>query len=89
MIYFSDYLEFDPTSASPSENAVPMTPRPDNVINFPSSASPAEEEISKWVDLLVHQTDETPYPAHSSSEDMTDDDPLNVLAEALLDKGVL
>ena len=89
MIYFSDYLEFDPPSASLSENAVPVTPKPDNVINFPSSASPTEEEISKWVDLLVHQTDETPYPAHRSSEDMIDDDPLNVLAEALLDKGVL
>ena len=89
MIYFSDYLEFDPPSASPSENAVPVTPNPDNVINFPSSAPPTEEEISKWVDLLVHQTDEAPYPAHSSPKDMTDDDPLNVLAEALLDKGVL
>jgi hypothetical protein len=89
MIYFSDYLEFDPPSAAPSEIAVPVTPKPDNVINFPSSASPTEEEISKWVDLLVHQTDEAPYPAHRSSEDMIDDDPLNVLAEALLDKGVL
>jgi len=89
MIYFSDYLEFDPPSAAPSENAVPVTPKPDNVINFPSSASPTEEEISKWVELLVHQTDEAPYPAHRSSEDMIDGDPLNVLAEALLDKGVL
>jgi len=89
MIYFSDYSEFDPKNASPDKNSVPLSHKSDNVINFPSSDSPTEQEISKWVNLLVHQCDEIQHPSNNSSKDATEDASLNVLAEALLDKGVL
>ena len=89
MIYFNDHLKINSQDEPAVEETHPLIGSADNLINFPPSPNPQEEDVSKWVNILMNQSDEfsPQYPGDMEGE--TDRDPLDLLAQTLLDKGVL
>jgi hypothetical protein len=89
VIYFNDHLHSNSTDDSTNPEPLSLKDGSDNLINFPASYNPQEEEVSKWVNILMNQSGEF---SLSHPGDINDDphrDPLDLLAETLLDKGVL
>ncbi len=89
MIYFNDHLNINPQGEPAGEETHPLIGSADNLINFPASSNPQEEDVSKWVNILMNQSDDFPRQYTGDMEGETDRDPLDLLAQTLLDKGVL
>ena len=89
MIYFNDHLNIDSQGQPSVDETYQLTGSSDNLINFPASSNLQDQDVSKWVNILMNQSDEySPYyPGDMESE--VDRDPLDLLAQTLLDKGVL
>ena len=85
MIYFNDHLNINPQGEPAGEETHPLIGSADNLINFPASSNPQEEDVSKWVNILMNQSDD--FPRQYTGE--SNRDPLDLLAQTLLDKGVL
>ena len=71
------------------EETYPLTGSSDNLINFPASSNLQDQDVSKWVNILMNQSDgfSPQYPGDMKRK--ADRDPLDLLAQTLLDKGVL
>ena len=89
MIYFNDHLHSNSTDNSPNPEPLSLKDGSDNLINFPASCKPQEEEVSKWVNILMNQSGEFSLPPPGGTKVAPGRDPLDLLAETLLDKGVL
>ena len=89
MIYFNDHLNTNSQGQSSIEETYPLIGSSDNLINFPASSNLQDQDVSKWVNILMNQSDgfSPQYPRDMESE--ADRDPLDLLAQTLLDKGVL
>jgi len=89
VIYFNDHLHSNSTDNSPNPEPLSLKDGLGNLINFPASCNPQEEEVSKWVNILMNQSGEFPLPLPGGTKVVPGRDPLDLLAETLLDKGVL
>ena len=89
MIYFNDHLHSNSTDNSPNPEPLSLKDGSGNLINFPASCNPQEEEVSKWVNILMNQSGEFSLPLPGGTKVVPGRDPLDLLAETLLDKGVL
>ena len=89
MIYFNDHLNIKSQGEPAVDETRPLVASADNLINFPASSNIQDKDVSKWVNILMNQSDEfsPQYPGDMEGE--TDRDPLDLLAQTLLDKGVL
>ena len=89
MIYFNDHLNINSQGQPAVEETHPLAGSVDNLINFPASSNLQDQDVSKWVNILMNQSDgfSPQYPCDMESE--ADRDPLDLLAQTLLDKGVL
>ena len=89
MIYFNDHLNIKSQGQPEIEETYPLVGSVDNLINFPASSNLQDHDVSKWVNILMNQSDEY-FPEHlCDMESESDRDPLDLLAQTLLDKGVL
>jgi len=89
VIYFNDHLHSNSTDDSTNPEPLSFKDGSDNLINFPASCNPQEEEVSKWVNILMNQSGEFSLPLPGGTKVVPGRDPLDLLAETLLDKGVL
>jgi hypothetical protein len=89
VIYFNDHLNITPQGEPAIVETHPLIGSADNLINFPASPNPQEEDVSKWVNILMNQSGDFPRQYTGDMEGETDRDPLDLLAQTLLDKGVL
>ena len=89
MIYFNDHLHSNSTDDSTNPEPLSLKDGSNNLINFPASCNPQEEEVSKWVNILMNKSGEFPLPLAGGTKVVPGRNPLDLLAETLLDKGVL
>jgi hypothetical protein len=89
VIYFNDHLNINSQGKPEVEETYPLIGSSDNLISFPVSSNLQDQDVSKWVNILMNQSDE--YSPHypGDMENGPDRDPLDLLAQTLLDKGVL
>jgi hypothetical protein len=89
VIYFNDHLNIKSQGQPAVEETYPLTGSSDNLINFPVSSNLEDQDVSKWVNILMNQSDGFPPQYSGDMEHEADRDPLDLLAQTLLDKGVL
>jgi hypothetical protein len=89
VIYFNDHLNIKSQGQPAVEENYPLTGSSDNLINFPVSSNLEDQDVSKWVNILMNQSDGSPPQYSGDMEHGADRDPLDLLAQTLLDKGVL
>ncbi len=89
MIYFNDHLNIKSQDQPEVEETHPLIGSVDNLINFPVSSNLQDHNVSKWVNILMNQSDEYSPQYPGDMESGADRDPLDLLAQSLLDKGVL
>jgi len=89
VIYFNDHLNIKSQGQPEVEETYPLTGSSDNLINFPASSNLQDQDVSKWVNILMNQSDEYSPQYRGDIENGSDRDPLDLLAQTLLDKGVL
>ena len=89
MIYFNDHLNIKSQGQPAAEETYPLAGSSDNLINFPASSNLQDQDVSKWVNILMNQSDEYSPQCPGDMESESDRDPLDLLAQTLLDKGVL
>jgi hypothetical protein len=89
VIYFNDHLNIKSQGKPEVEETYPLTGSSDNLINFPASSNPQDQDVSKLVNILMNQSDEYSPQYPGDMERGSDRDPLDILAQTLLDKGVL
>ena len=89
MIYFNDHLNINSQGQPEIEGTHPLIDCVDNLINFPASSNLQDQDVSKWVNILMNQSDEYSPQYPGDMENRSDRDPLDLLAQTLLDKGVL
>jgi hypothetical protein len=89
VIYFNDHLNINAQGKPEVEETYPLIGSSDNLINFPASSNLQDQDVSKWVNILMNQSDEYSAQYPGDMENGSDRDPLDLLAQTLLDKGVL
>ena len=89
MIYFNDHLNIKSQGQPEVEETHSLVGSVDNLINFPVSSNLQDHNVSKWVNILLNQSDECSPQYPGDMESGSDRDPLDLLAQTLLDKGVL
>ena len=89
MIYFNDHLNIKSQGQPAVEETYALTGSSDNLINFPASSNLQDQDVSKWVNILMNQSDEYSPQYPGDMVNGSDRDPLDLLAQTLLDKGVL
>ena len=89
MIYFNDHLNIKSQVQPAVEETYPLIGSSDNLINFPTSSNLQDQDVSKWVNILMNQSGGFSHQYPGDMESEVDRDPLDLLAQALLDKGVL
>jgi hypothetical protein len=89
VIYFNDHLNINSQGKPEVEETYPLIGSSDNLINFPASSNLQDQDVSKWVNILMDQSDEYSPQYPGDMEGGSDRDPLDLLAQTLLDKGVL
>jgi hypothetical protein len=89
VIYFNDHLNINPQVKPEVEETYPLIGSSDNLVDFPVSSNLQDQDVSKWVNILMNQSDEYSPQYPGDMENGSDRDPLDLLAQTLLDKGVL
>ena len=89
MIYFKDHLNIESQDEPSVQKFHPQIGHTDNLINFPTSSNLEDMEVSKWVSILMNNPEQFSPQQSTDIKGPADRDPLDLLAEALLDKGIL
>jgi hypothetical protein len=89
VIYFNDHLNIISQNEPAVQETHTLVGSVDNLINFPASSNLQDQDVSKWVNILMNQSDGASSQYRADIEGEPDRDPMNLLAQALLDKGVL